>query len=126
MTKKHEKLPIRQRVKPQVEFHYSMVNKRISGMNLDEQQDLVFLENVGLDSLVVLWSFSGTNNIIPRSFIIHLYTSLSSDFFHNTYHNTFPAIHNNFDLFSLLLICSLVAYVANNMDPDQTAPLRAV
>ena len=67
-------------------------------MNLDEQQDFVFLENVGLDSFVILGSFSGANNIIPRSFIIHLYTSLSRDFFHSTYRNTFPAIHNNFDL----------------------------
>ena len=53
-------------------------------MNLDEQNDFVFLENVGLDSLVILGSFSGTNNMIPRSFIIHLYTSLLAVIFSTT------------------------------------------
>ena len=37
----------------------------------------------------------------------------------------FPTIHNNCCLLSHLL-CTLVAYIANNMDPDQTAPLGAV
>ena len=39
--------------------------------------------------------------------------------------NLFPSIHNNRHLPSHLL-CTLVAFIANNMKPDQTAALGAV
>ena len=31
-----------------------------------------------------------------------------------------------FVVFSLIYLCTLVAYIANNMNPDETAPLGAV
>ena len=39
--------------------------------------------------------------------------------------NPFPAIHNNCHLLSLLLMY-FEAYIANNMDQDQTAPLGLI
>ena len=39
--------------------------------------------------------------------------------------NPFTAIHYNSRLLTYVLN-TLVAYIANNMDPDQTAPLGAV
>ena len=38
----------------------------------------------------------------------------------------FPAIHKNCHLLCLSCLCILLAYSANIMDPDQTAPKRAV
>ena len=40
--------------------------------------------------------------------------------------NPFPAFHNICRLLSLICLCTLVAYITNSMDPDQTAPLGAV
>ena len=42
--------------------------------------------------------------------------------------NPFPAIHNNTTIVicSAFCLCTLVAYIANNMNPDQTAPSGAV
>ena len=37
-----------------------------------------------------------------------------------------PSCRSSFVPYSLLCLCNLVAYIANNMDPDQIAPLGTV
>ena len=37
--------------------------------------------------------------------------------------NPLPALHDNIVVCSLVYLCTFVAYITNNMDPNQTAPL---
>ena len=37
--------------------------------------------------------------------------------------NHLPALHDNIVVFCLVHLCTFVAYITNNIDPDQTAPL---